>query len=287
MGRPLAKRFFGNTNAGGLAGKTVASVTVSGTNNGYVTFPSVSFSTPALPGGVQAQGTAVMGVAAAVNNAAGTGYTTGDVLTVVGGTYTVPATITVTAAAGLITGVSAVTPGSYSVLPAITGAAVTGGTGNNATFDLTFKVVSVTVTNPGSGYDVAATASPSTGNATLTPVMSTSAVPSIVAYAFTGAASKKADIVKQTGSHRFKVNTADTAGTPVVAYLKASAATTAGEMTITGFDEANGTYFVTKLTAHKAVVTRGTGTVHANGAIVGWTFGAANNAAGIIKIENA
>lgn len=283
MGRPLSKRFFGNTNAGGIAGEGVASVTVSGTNNAYITLPAPSFAAPTLPGGVTATGFANMGVATVAVNNAGTGYTDGDVLTLVGGTFTVAATFTVAETGGIIDSLTLTNPGNYTVLPSITGATVTGGTGASATVNLTFKVNTVTVTEAGSGY-ASAPAISVTGNATLTAVMTTSGVNGITAYAYTGGSSKVADIVKQTGSKRYRVTTAD--GT-VDAYLKASAATSASEMTIVGTDEASGTYFITKLTSHSALVTRGTGTVHATGARVGWSFDAAVDADGIIKIQNA
>ena len=75
------------------------------------------------------------GVSTATVAAGGTGYTNGDVLTVVGGTGTA-ATLTVTGvSAGAITTVSVTTAGSYSVFPP-SPASVTGGTGASATFNL-------------------------------------------------------------------------------------------------------------------------------------------------------
>lgn len=66
----------------------------------------------------------------------GTGYTDGDVLTVVGGTGTA-ATLTVQETAGVVDSVVITTAGDYSVLPT-NPVSVTGGTGNDdATFNLT------------------------------------------------------------------------------------------------------------------------------------------------------
>lgn len=366
MGRILAKRFFGNTNTGGLAGDAVASVTVAGTNNAYIVKPTLTFADPTLPGGTTATGTARMAVIGITNHtsgtgmtplqvltltggtgvkgtirvdttslatvtlgtAHGTGYTTGDVVTIQGGTGTL-GTATVIASAGIVTGFSTFTPGSYTVNPTtLTDAAtvkvggggddalqvnitmgantttlltggdysvlpadvtIVGSGSGNPLFNLTFKVLRVEITSSGSGYSGAPTVTESApdGNATFTAVLTTTGADAIVAYAFVTGSSKVADIVKQTGTRRYLVNNADTAGTPVVAYLKASAATALGEMTIAATDAGAGEYFVTKLTAHKAVVRRagGSGWAFEDGAQVAWTFGTAN--ATTVKIQNA
>lgn len=69
--------------------------------------------------------------------AGGTGYASGDVLTLVGGTFTTPATITVASVSitGAITSASVTTGGAYTVWPS-SPASVTGGSGNAATFDV-------------------------------------------------------------------------------------------------------------------------------------------------------
>ena len=85
--------------------------------------------------GVQQQAYTVNAVAI---NAAGTGYTAGDVLTVVGGTSTVAAQITVsTVSAGAITAVTVSASGTYTAIPS-NPVSVTGGTGSGAKFNLTF-----------------------------------------------------------------------------------------------------------------------------------------------------
>jgi hypothetical protein len=86
----------------------------------------------------------------------GTGYTNGDVLTVVGGTPTgVAATLTVTGVSGgAITTVSATNFGQYTVLPT-NPVSVTGGTGSSATLNLSWGIgsaVGFNITNAGSGY---------------------------------------------------------------------------------------------------------------------------------------
>src|SRR3990167_9693995 len=70
--------------------------------------------------------------------AGGTGYTAGDILTVVGGTGTAATIKVLTVAAGVVATAVVQTGGAYTVLPTVTPATVTGGTGNDdATFTLT------------------------------------------------------------------------------------------------------------------------------------------------------
>lgn len=102
MGRPIKKKYFGNTNVPPIGGEGVASFTVGGTNNNYTSIPTItSIGAPNLPGGVQAVGSisTMVGKTATVvtsgTGAAGADYVAGDVLTVVGGTGTA-ATFTVT-----------------------------------------------------------------------------------------------------------------------------------------------------------------------------------------------
>ncbi len=102
MGRPIKKKYFGNTNEPPIGGEGLASLTVGGTNNNYTSIPTItSIGAPNLPGGVQAVGViSTMVAKVATVGTSGTGatnadYVTGDVLTVVGGTGTA-ATFTVT-----------------------------------------------------------------------------------------------------------------------------------------------------------------------------------------------
>jgi Ca2+-binding RTX toxin-like protein len=91
-------------------------------------------------------------ISAAVSNP-GSGYSVGDVLTVLGGTFTTPATLMVTSApGGLIGSVSVLTPGVYSVPPA-NPVIVTGGTGTGATFNLTLGLIGDTLTINGTSQD--------------------------------------------------------------------------------------------------------------------------------------
>lgn len=281
MGRPIKKKFFGNTNLPPIGGEGVASITVSGTNDNYTVKPTVSIAAPSLPGGVQATAEVTsMGVASASVVAAGSGYTNGDVLTLVGlGTGTA-ATITVATVdtGGEILTFSVTTDGVYSTVDDVTALSVTGGTGNSATFDVTLQINSITVTNSGAGYistSVPAVTTTPSGNATLTAVLADLNQNAIKISAFVvgGSSSVNGDIVKQESSRRYLVTTAQ--GTSQCRLV--SAAPSAGEMTIIATDSSSKTYYVTKLTAHKALLTQfgAAGHEFATGTTVPWTLGAA------------
>lgn len=145
MGRPIQKKYFGNTNLPPIGGEGVASFTVGGTNNNYTTIPTItSIGAPNLPSGVQAVGTiSTMVAKTATVGTSGTGtvaadYAPGDVLTVVGGTGTA-ATFTVT---------------NVKVRVATVGAAGTNtwSTGDTVTFSTGFSTPAVlTITDDGSG----------------------------------------------------------------------------------------------------------------------------------------
>ena len=157
---------------------------------------------------------------------------------------------------------------------------------------------SVTMTEKGSGYTALPTVTiadsdggaETSGTATAVYEVDSGAVRSatnnenaITAYAYvTGGSRQVADIIKQVSSTRYKVTTAT--GT-MICKLKSSASSAAGEMDIVATDASSGTYYVTKLTAHKATLTRGTGTVYVTGVATPWTFSTAD--ATYCKIPNA
>jgi hypothetical protein len=97
-------------------------------------FPAV-FSKPLLSG-IEPQEAEAVSVAI---NAAGTGYTVGNTLDVVGGLGQIDAELTVTTVngSGGITGVTISNAGQYTEIPA-NPVSVTGGSGSAATFNLTF-----------------------------------------------------------------------------------------------------------------------------------------------------
>ena len=290
MGRPLAKRFFGNRNSGtavagddGLGGKQVASVTL-GTLGSYTTRPTVTFSAPDLagPGGVTATGTVTSEVVTATvsNGLTGEGYEVGDLVTFDGITGVIGYVATVGSGVGEIQSITftqaGTSRGEFTTLPAdLTDVAVIGGSGTLSTVNIALRAKAVVITNAGSGYtDATDAAATFTQSVTGTTVLTTTNEKSILAYAFvTGGSNKVGDIVEQVGSRRYKVETAD--GTMVCTLVTDGVANAAGEMTITATDSAGGTYFVKKLTARKAVLVRNSGTAFATGASVKWTFGSA------------
>lgn len=86
-------------------------------------------------------------VSAVAIGAGGTGYSTNDVLTVVGGTKSVAATITVvTQVAGVVTAVAVTIGGAYSVQPS-NPVATSGGTGTGCTLNLTFAANIISLAN--------------------------------------------------------------------------------------------------------------------------------------------
>jgi hypothetical protein len=136
-------------------GGTVTAITRTNAGSGYTSVPSVAISAPTTAGGVQATATATVVINGITSiPSGGTGYTVGDVLTVVGGTETVQTTqLTVaTVSAGVITSVTVTRFGTYSTAPT-NPASVTGGTGSGATFNLNYAIqTTFTITNAGSGY---------------------------------------------------------------------------------------------------------------------------------------
>lgn len=142
---------------------SVASVAVTTPGTGLTSRPTIAITGD----GSGATATATMKIVSATIAAAGATYAANDVLTVVGGTSTVPATITVNTVdgSGHITGFTITQAGTYTALPA-NPVAVTGGAGTGATFTLAWGVRAITVTNAGTGYSQAF-ATPTTGGGTL------------------------------------------------------------------------------------------------------------------------
>ena len=156
-------------------------------------------------------------------------------------------------------------------------------------------VTAVVITNPGSGYLSAPTVTiaDSDGGAettgTATAVLTASGAArqnSIKCEAQVGAGTEvtTGDIIKQVSTRRYKVQTGD--GT-AVCKLVASDALGANEMSIIATDSEGETYFVTKLTGHRATLTQrsgGEGSLFATGATASWSFAAASG--NIVQIAN-
>lgn len=307
MGRPLNKKFFNPVPDSN--GEGVASVTVTGQGN-YNTLPTISFSPPALAGGVTATGSVIMELNTVAVNAGGTGYAVGNVLTIgftadtTTGTFTSEAQIVVqTVSSGVITAFNTLSVrGAYSVLPQkiaggsnTTNLRVTGGTGTGATVNVTYRVKEVSITNAGSGYvsvsDAAPTFSAGTSTATGNSVLTTSGTNVILARAFVrgGTQALEADIIKQTSTNEYVMVT--TEGQSVVT-LVANASPTEGQARIQATDALGSTYYVTKLTARLAQIQQwtdgGSGFVYTSGSTAPWSFDISGDTRGLqVRIESA
>jgi hypothetical protein len=162
----------------------------------------------------------------------------------------------------------------------------TGGTG--ATLTITYGVSGVEMTEQGSGYTSVSDAGVtfSSGIAAGTSVLTTdSGAPgsatnqenAIIAYANTDANGPKiGDIIKQVSTRQFKVKTE---GGIAICLLKSSQLSNTptsdvNRMTIVATDSAGGTYYVTKISARRCTVSRGTGTQFADDTSVPWSFDA-------------
>ena len=315
MGRPLNKKYFGNRNTGsttttaddGIGGKGVAGIPVTSAGS-YTVRPVVTLTgAPDLLSGVAATSTITSQVNIISSFVGGTNYTTGDTFTIGNGTVFTVGTVN---GSGVIQTITTTERGSF---PYADGALTTGARTTTiisatnplaagATVTLTYNAKEVLITDAGSGYTTTVPTASSTQSVTLgtvvmtTPVANTAPAGSgtnpdaaIIAEAYTGSGVKQADIVKQVAKNRYKINTSDTAGTPIVATLKSSIATQVGDMTITATDFTGSTYYVTKLTGHKATLSRkasaGAGYEFAEGSQIQWTFDAA--ATGVsVKIDN-
>jgi hypothetical protein len=196
-----------------------------------------------------------------------------------------------------LTGMTYLTGGPYTILAADIGAPqITGGVKPVLTFQPTSATAgTVTVVSAGSGYTSAPTitvrGSLAAGSGTATPTATltsgaTARQNGIKCEAQIGSGGSEVttgDIIKQVNTRSYKVQTSD--GT-AVCKLVATANLGANEMSITATDANSNGYFVTKLTAHKATLTRkvsGDGDF-ATGTAVQWTFSAATATA--VSIEN-
>ena len=131
----------------------------------YVAIPDVTIEGG---GGTGAAATARMIADSMTLVDAGTGYAVGDALSVAVTDQTA-AVITVTDVdgAGAIQAAELTSGGDYAVLPD-SPAPVSGGSGSGATFVLTFAVLSLTLTDPGTGFSEAPTVTFSGGAAAAT-----------------------------------------------------------------------------------------------------------------------
>jgi hypothetical protein len=194
--------------------------------------------------------------------------------------------------AGTVATVTLSTAGSYSTFTATPVATTNTVSATGLTLDLTYGLLSVTVVGGGSGYvnaaDAALVFSPAATptNASATAVLTNASENSIVIRAKTtsGGTVQVGDIIKQSNTRSYKVETADGIK---VCKLVADDTPAFREAYIIATAANGSTYYVTKLTAHRAtlVYKAGTNLPELDGNAVPWTFDSTAN--GRVIIENA
>ena len=295
MGRPLAKRFFGNTDLANVAGEFLSTITTaSGANNssGFTngSTSQVTLSAPQIAGGVTATVTVQSVVGALLQLTAGNGSgttftysgtgvsTTQTVWTGLtqkstsgsgtGAVFTVTRTASTTTYSGNTT-VTVTTPGaSYAVSDTIVISGTSLG-GTTTTNDLTItitgavatsgQITGLTITNPGAGYTSAPTPTYSTGTIgtlAFTYTLSTTQQNGIVPQAVTVGSTNRT-----SGNDIIKqVSTrrykVQTQDGTAICTLQTATPSAAGQMIIVATDSTGCTYYVTKLTKNKATLTR-------------------------------
>lgn len=185
-------------------------------------------------------------------------------------------------------------PGDYTAFPSTSGQldSVTPATGTGATATITLGLLSATVLTPGRGYTSPADAllgfSGSTG-ASATAVLTQAYDNGLKVYAFVdgGGSGVLGDILKQESSHRYLVKTAQ-GQSQCKLVAKATGDLLVGEMNLIATDSLNSTYFVTKLTSHRANLTQytdgGSGFEYGATDVAGWTINSATT--GTVSISN-
>jgi hypothetical protein len=291
MGRPIKAKFFGNLNNerfknvginSGIGGEGVSSTIITNTTGSEYTQGSVAvFSAPQEPTGRRATGTLAV-------NPGPTGWAIGVTLTDPGTGYISVPTISITTATAVTNRAGASTNGSFTLTNIVTtgiypgmkadapvamqaGTYVSAVSTNTVTLSKTQSASSATNVFSFNDFGHGATFTTSLTAANYNALK-------VNAYLLAkdgGTGAKLADIVKQEASHRYLVKTSEGIGQ---CKLVNTSALTAGQMNLVATDWHGSTYYVTKLTAHKAILTQSTssgGFVIANGRATGWTLGVA------------
>lgn len=262
---------------------------------------------PSIPGGVQATWTLNYGTAAVTTGAGSIGLVVGDtyeyaaipgsVITVATSTNNgTNATFTVTAAGSTTT---LLTDTQTVTITKLTGTGV-----GTFTVDVYMKIISSPITEKGSGYVGTETFTVTKANGALGTAPAGAIVVTtdsggvndqidalnnpdnqdnaILIYANTdGEGSALGDIIKQTNARSYKVDNGSAIG---ICKLVADDSPAEGEAYIVA-TATGGTYYVTKLTAHRATLVAKTGDGALDGKSARWTFGSPT--ATIVQIENA
>jgi hypothetical protein len=306
MGRPIKKKFFGNLNkpgygsvsfTSGVGGEGTGAILVTNTGTGYSRGAVAVFSNPAY---AIAQGWTTTGTP--VFTADGNNQFGITAITVLkkGRGYETTATITIntaTAVAASATGNSGLLGANTFTVAGVTGIALGmtiagGGTGNNGkvtNVDSNLKRITSSVNNLGTWTNAANITFNDYGSGAkfITSLTTTTQnALSVSAYIpVVGAAAKIADIVKQEASHRYLVKTGDGMGQ---CKLTATDTLVSGEMNLIATDSLGSTYWVTKLTARRCVLTQrtngGSGYEFDTNNSAGWTLNAPST--GVVSVAN-
>ena len=178
--------------------------------------------------------------------------------------------------------------------PQLPGGVAAAGTANVQFLTGQGRIQSLGITTAGTGYtstaSVTLTFSPArvSGTAAVVVINLANAVTNSIAVSAwvpSGTQALTADAVKQTSSQRYRVTTSEGTG---VCELVARAPAAGGEMNITALDSAGNQYYVTKLTARRAVVYQksGSGYEFFNGDSVGWNLSAAQANVSVKVVSN-
>ena len=328
MGRPLNKKYFGNRNIGsasttaddGIGGQRVASIATGTAGSGYSQGTTATIAAPGLSGAGGVTATTTVTISARIANGTGGAFTGYTVVEKGSGYLTAPA-VTIVKPANVVIAATGSNLGTTLTMADTTGIyagmTVTGSTGlgtgtaaNTVVVASVDSATQVTVLTAHDGSvsatltfsDVGSTAA--AGTVTMetdgtTPYAAGSNENAIKIYAYIPVASTQgyisgtggssavlSDIVSQTGRTKYHVKNAQ--GQGIVQLKTSAAANAAGEATITATDYASCTYYVKKISAHRATLVRyGSGSFEfATDQSVPWTFGAAVTGVSV-QIDNA
>lgn len=272
--------------------------------NGSAPLAGLALPAPTIPGGVQATWTNYFGASAVTTGAGSVGLVVGEtyeyapipgllITVATSGNNGTNATFTVTTAGSTTTLLTDLQTVSITKTAGMTGA---------ATFavDIQMKIVNTVINEKGSGYTGAETftvtlANSATGTVPVGTIVkttdsgnvgsNTNQENAIIIYANTsggGSTGKVGDIIKQVSTRRYKVRTADGYG---IVQIGTDSTPATGYGYIVATAASGGTYYVTKLTRHRATLVAKTGDSALDGMSVGWSFAAPSGS--IVQIENA
>jgi hypothetical protein len=319
MGRPIKSKFFGNRNRGGdnentggtgqgqtsgVGGESVRLVTFSNSGTLYSQGTTVSFGQPNIAGGIRATGTPVIDANGLLRDVtiteAGTGYTSAPTLTVTTATrVTTLGTATnnsytltnVVSTAGIYIGMRV--DGNWAMQNStyVTAISSTGTVSLSKTLTASTASVSLTFTDAGSSQ---------ANSVTLFANTTTQDSLAITSYLTTGSSAVSGgDIIKQESSRRYLVRNSQGIGQVALSAGTGTTHTLApGFMHLVATDNGGATYYVMKLTAHKATLVNRTSTstavfgahtfsiggVSYTGGVASWTLGSITSATSQVSL---